>query len=163
MLRILQKRVLLVGGILLAVYFGLYFLNAAFGGYDPYYTSDGRNRYGGGMLVHDCIMWQPRFGAYYNEYRHDFVGIAFYPILQLDHLYVHKTHSVGDNDFPKWWESLVAADIHPKYRSDYERWKAVDLKYKSALETAIDRSDTAEAKRIRKAMRDEENNVETKK
>ena len=158
MKRILRiKRASIVVGILLAVYFFLYLLNSAAGGYDPHYTSDDRNRYGGGMLAHDCIMWQPRFGSYYNAYRHDFIGIAFYPLLQLDHLYIHKTHSIRDDDFPKWWESLLAADIHPKYRGDYERWKVIDLKYKPALEAAYARGDTAEAKQIRKAMREEEN------
>ena len=51
---------------------GLYFIDAAFGGYDPYFTSDERSQYTSGLLMHDCIMWQPRFGSYYNEYRHDF-------------------------------------------------------------------------------------------
>ena len=123
MSRILRKRVLLVGGILLAAYFGLYLPDAAFGGYDPHYSSDGRSRYTAGLLVHDCIMWQPRFGCYYNEYNHDFGGLVFYPLIQLDHRFIHKTHSVGDDDFPKWWESLTDAQIHPSYRSEYDSWK----------------------------------------
>jgi hypothetical protein len=164
MSRILRtKRILMVGGVLLAVYFGLYFLNAAFGGYDPYYTSDGRSRYGAGLLVHDCIMWQPRFGSYYNEYRHDLIGIAFYPLLQLDHRFIHKTHSIGDDDFPKWWESLAATDLHPKYRSDYTRWKAVEAKYEPELEAAKARGDKAEAKRIRGLIREESEGVVTNK
>lgn len=111
------------GGILLAGYVGCYLLNAAFGGYDPHYTSDGRSRYEGSLFMHDCIMWQPRFGSYYNEYRHDFIGLVFYPLLQLDHRLFHKTHSIADDDFPKWWKGLTDADIHPAYRSDYQTWK----------------------------------------
>jgi len=160
---ILRKRFLLIGGILLAAYFGMYLLDAAFGGYDPNYTSDGRLRYGSGMLVHDCVMWQPRFGSYYNEYRHDFVGIIFYPLLQLDHRYIHKTHSIWDVDFPKWWESVVVADIHPEYRSDYTRWNSVTAKYDPEIEAAKSRGDTAEAKRLQKVMREEMNNLETTK
>jgi hypothetical protein len=129
----------------------------------PYYTSDGRSRYDGGMLVHDCIMWQPRFGSYYNEYRHDFIGIAFYPLLQLDHRCIHKTHSVGDDDFPKWWESLVATDIHPIYRADYRRWKAVGLKYQPAFDAAKARGDTNEVRRIRKLVKEESEGVVTNK
>src|SRR4051794_41963955 len=122
MSRFLRKRGLLVGVVLPAAYFGLYLLNATFGGYDPYYTSDGRSRYPGGLLMHDCIMWQPRFGNYYNEYRHDFGGLTFYPLLWIDGQLVHKTHSIADDSFPKWWESLTAADIHPRYRADFVRW-----------------------------------------
>ncbi|MFO1477408.1 MAG: hypothetical protein U1F98_12230 [Verrucomicrobiota bacterium] len=156
MSRILQKkRLLMAGGILSASYLGLYMLDATLGGYDPNYTSDGRSRYTFGLLVHDCIMWQPRFGSYYNEYRHDFIGIAFYPLLQLDHRYIHKTHSVGDDDFPKWWESLADTDIHPIYRADYRRWKAVGLKYEPALDAARARGDTNEVRRIRKLIREE--------
>ncbi len=153
----------MAGGIALAVYFGLYLLDAAFGGYDPYYTSDGRLSYGGGILMHDCIMWQPSFGSYYNEYQHDFIGIAFYPLLQLDHRYIHKTHSVIDDDFPKWWESLAAMDIHPKYRNDYTRWKAAEAKYEPELKAAIARGDKAEAKRIRGLIREESEGVVTNK
>jgi hypothetical protein len=163
MSRALRKRVLLTGGIFLAVYFVLYFLNAAFGGYDPYYTSDGRSRYGGGMLMHDCIMWQPRFGSYHNEYRHDFIGLAFYPLLQLDHRFIHKTHSIGDDDFPKWWESLAVGDIHPSYRSDFARWRAVAAKYEPELVAATARGDKAEAKRIRSLIRAESDGVVTNK
>jgi hypothetical protein len=157
------KRVLMAGGIILAAYFGLYFLNAAFGGYDPYYTSDGRSRYEGSLLMHDCIMWQPRFGSYYNEYRHDFGGIAFYPLLQLDHRYIHKTHSVADDDFPKWWESLAVTGIHTKCRNDYTRWKTVEAKYKPQLEAARARGDEAEAERIRSLIRAESDGVLTNK
>jgi hypothetical protein len=121
------KRVLVAGGILLIAYLGVYFLNAAFGGYDPYYTSDGRRRYESGLLLHDCIMWQPRLGSYYNEYRYDLIGIAFYPLLQLDHHYIHKTHSTFDDDFAKWSESMTATDIHPKYRREYVKWKVVEV------------------------------------
>jgi hypothetical protein len=157
------KRVLFVGGILLAVYCGLYFLNAAFGGYDPYFTSDGRSRYQGGMLMHDCIIWQPRFGSYYNEYQHDFIGLAIYPLLQFDHRYIHKTHSVADDDFPKWWENLAVGDIHPTYRSDYTRWKAVEAKYEPELQAAKARGDKTEAKRIRRLIREESEGVVTNK
>jgi hypothetical protein len=119
---------LIGGGILLTAYVILYLVNAAFGGYDPYFTSDGRSRYGSGLLVHDCIMWQPRFGSYYNEYRFDLIGFAFYPLIQLDHRLMHKTHSIADDDFPKWWESVTVADIHPIYRSDYLTRKTEKLK-----------------------------------
>jgi hypothetical protein len=114
--------VLVLGGILLA-YFGLYLLNAMFGGYDPHYTSDGRSRYGSGLLMHDCIMWQPRFGSYYNEYRFNFIGLVFYPVLQLDHRFIHRTHSVADDDFAKWLASVTDSDIHPAYRQDWQSWK----------------------------------------
>ena len=125
MSRILRKRVWLVGGILLGAYVGVYLLDAAFGGYDPHYASDGRSRYGGALLAHDCIMWQPRFGSYYNADDHDFLGIVFFPLLQLDHRYFHRTHAVGDDDFGKWWGSLTLAKIHPGYRADFESWKKV--------------------------------------
>ena len=157
------KRILLAGGTMLAVYFGFYFLNAAFDGYDPYYTSDGRSRYGGGMLMHDCLMWQPRLGSYYNEYRCDFIGLAFYPLLQLDHRYLHKTHSVGDADFAKWWESLTVADIHPKNRSDFASSKAIAAKYRPELDAATVRGDKAEASRIRRLIHAESNGVVTNK
>src|SRR5678815_5488498 len=102
-----RKNIFLVaGGILLVGYFGLYLLNAAFGGYDPYYTSDGRRRYKVGILMHDCIMWQLKVGSYHNEYRHDFIGLVFYPLLQLDRRFIHRTHSLADKDFLKWWGSL---------------------------------------------------------
>ena len=65
--------------------------------------------------MHDCIMWQPRFGSYYNPYRHDFICLVFYPLLELDHRFRHKTHSIADNDFPQWWASLTDSDIHPAY------------------------------------------------
>src|SRR5262249_44486038 len=114
-----HKRAILVAGGILATYFGLYFLNAVFGGYDPHYTSDGRNQYGSGLLMHDCIMWQPRFGYYYNEYRFNLIGLLCYPLLQLDQRFVHRTHSVGDGDFPKWLASVTDSDIHPVYRKDW--------------------------------------------
>jgi len=46
-----KKRVLMAGGTVLAGYFGLYLLDAAFGDYDPYYSSDGRLRYTSGRSV----------------------------------------------------------------------------------------------------------------
>jgi hypothetical protein len=153
-----RKKVFLIAVMIVVGYVGLYFLDAAFGGYDPHFTSDGRSRYSGGLLMHDCIMWQPRFGSYYNEYRHDFVGLAFYPLLWLDHRLVHKTHTIGDDAFPKWWESLADTDIHPTYRADYRRWKAVDLKYGPALDAAKTRGDTNEVRRIRKLIREESDN-----
>jgi hypothetical protein len=104
-------------------YVVLYALDAALGGYDPHYTSDGRNQYTSGLLVHDCIMWQPRFGCYYNDYRYDAIGIAFYPLIRLDRDFVHKTHRIADADFPKWCESLTDNQIHPNYRSDWQSWK----------------------------------------
>jgi hypothetical protein len=118
-----KRRLVLVSGTLLASYLGLYLFDAAFGGYDPHYNSDGRSRYTFGLLVHDCIMWQPRIGCYYNEYKHDSVGIIFYPLIQLDHSFFHKTHSLADGDFPKWWESLTDAQIHPTYRGEYQSWR----------------------------------------
>jgi hypothetical protein len=118
-----NRRLLIGSGIFAAAYVVLYFINAGFGGYDPYYTSDGRRRYDGGPLVHDCLMWQPRFGSYYNEGRHDLVGLTFYPLLQLDHRFIHKTHSIADGDFLNWWASVTVADIHPRYRSDYLSWQ----------------------------------------
>ncbi len=117
-----KKLFLIGGGMFLAAYLGLYVVNAAFGGYDPYYTSDGRRRYESGLLMHDCIMWQPRFGYYYNVYRHDFVGLVFCPLLRLDHRYIHKTHSIADDDFPNWWAGVTEADIHPANRSDFQSW-----------------------------------------
>jgi hypothetical protein len=156
MARQIRKKIILIAVVILVGYFGLYFLDAAFGGYDPYFTSDGRSRYSSGLLMHDCIMWQPRFGSYYNEYRHDFIGLAFYPLLWIDGQFVHKTHSIADDSFPKWWESLKAADIHPLYRADYERWKAVDLKYQPMVDAAKARGDTNEVRRIRKLIRTEE-------
>jgi hypothetical protein len=101
-----RKKSLLVSGGILAGYFVLYLVNAAFGGYDPHYTSDGRSRYDSGLLMHDCIMWQPRFGYYYNEYRFSVIGVLFYPLLQLDRRFIHGTHSVLDGDFPKWVTSV---------------------------------------------------------
>ena len=118
-----RKKIVLIAVGILVGYVSLYLLDAAFGGYDPNYTSDGRSRYSSGLLMHDCIMWQPRFGCYYNEYRHDFIGLAFYPLIQLDHRFVHKTHSLADNDLPLWWKSLTVTQIHPDYRSDYQSWK----------------------------------------
>ena len=153
----------MTAGCLLIGYVALYSLDAAFGGYDPYFTSDGRLSYRGVILVHNCIMWQPRLGSYYNEYRHDFIGVAFYPLLQLDRRCIHRTHSIGDNDFPKWWKSLAATDIHPEYRSDYTWWKAVEAKYTPALESAKARGDKAEAKRIRGLIRKESEGVVTNK
>ncbi len=153
-----RKKILLIAAAILGGYFGLYFLDAAIGGYDPYFTSDGRSRYSGGLLMHDCVMWQPRFGSYYNKYRHDFTGLAFYPLLWLDHRFIHKTHSISDDDFPKWWVSLADSDIHPIYRADYSRWKAVELKYEHDLDAAKARGDTNEVRRIRKLIRQESDN-----
>lgn len=116
------------GGGFLAAYVILYLVDAAFGGYDPYYSSDGRSRYGKGLLVHDCIIWQPRLGSYYNRYRHDFIGLAFYPLVQLDHDFMHRTHSISDDDFPKWWGTVTAANIHPLYRSAYLSWRTQSQK-----------------------------------
>jgi hypothetical protein len=153
-----RKKIFLIAAMIVVSYVGLYFLDAACGGYDPDFTSDGRSRYSGGLLMHDCIMWQPRFGCYYNEYRHDFVGLAFYPLLWLDHRFVHKTHSIADDDFSKWWQSVADADIHPIYRADYMRWRAVELKYEPALDAAKAHGDTNEVRRIRKLIREESDN-----
>jgi len=153
---------LLIASAFFAAYIGLYFLDAAFGGYDPAFASDGRRRYPGGVLMHDCIIWQPRFGSYYNEYRHDFIGMAFYPLLQLDHRYIHKTHSVFDDDFPKWCGHLAATEIHPTYRSDYMRRRAVEAKYEPQLEAARARADKAEVERIRRLIREESDGVTSK-
>jgi hypothetical protein len=153
-----RKKILLIAVTIVVGYVGLYFLDRTFGGYDPYFTSDGRSRYSGGLLMHDCLMWQPRFGSYYNEYRHDFVGLAFYPLLWLDHRFAHRTHSVIDDDFPKWWQSLADTDIHPIYRADYGRWRAVESKYEPALAAAKASGDTNEVRRIRKLIREESDN-----
>ena len=75
-----SKTVLVRAGIILAGYVGLYLLNAVYGGYVPYYASDGRRRYDRTLLVHDCILWQPRFGTYYNAHRRDAIGLLFYPL-----------------------------------------------------------------------------------
>ena len=150
-----RKKMFLIAVVVLVGYVGLYFLDAAFGGYDPYFASDGRSQYSGGMLMHDCIMWQPRFGRYYNEYRHDFIGLASYPLFWLDHRFNHKTHSIADDDFPKWWEGLADADIHPIYRADYRRWKAVALKYEPEFAAAKASGDTNEVRRIQKLIREE--------
>ena len=111
------KKILQIAGIVLASYVGLYVLDTAFGGYDPYPTSDGRDRYTSGLLVHDCIMWQPRFGSYCNEYRHDLGGTIFYPFIQLDQQFVHKTHCLADKDFWEWQAHLPLEQVHPAYRS----------------------------------------------
>jgi hypothetical protein len=160
-----RKKLLWIGcGGVPVAYVLLYLLNAAFGGYDPHWTSDGRWRYESGLLMHDCIMWQPRFGSYYNEYRHDLLGLAFYPLLQLDQRYIHKTHSLEEDDsFVKWVNSLTDADIHPLYRADYRRAKAIETKYRPQLEAARTRGDKAEAKRIRSLIREEESGAVTNK
>jgi hypothetical protein len=158
MVRQPRKKMLLIAAVILIGYVGLYFLNAAGGGYDPYFTSDGRNRYSGGLLTHDCIMWQPRFGNYYNEYRHNFIGLAFYPLLWFDHRFIHPTHSITDKDFPKWWGSLTDADIHPIYRADYRRWQAVELKYGPILDAAKAHGDTNEVQWLRKLIREKSDN-----
>ena len=117
-------RVALISSVvILGVYIGLGVLNASFGGYDPYYSSDGRSRYRSGLLMHDCIIWQPRFGSYYNQYRHDVLGLLFYPLIRLNQQLVHPTHSVFDSDFPQWWRGVRVSDIHPDYRSDFARWQ----------------------------------------
>ena len=152
------KKIFLIAAVILGGYVGLYFLDTVYGGYDPYYTSDGRHRYEGSLLMHDCIMWQPEYGSYYNEYRHDALGIFFYPLIQFDHRFIHQTRSVFDEDFGKWWESLKEADIHPIYRADYKRWIAVEKKYESALTAAKASGDTNEVRRIKKLIRDESNN-----
>jgi len=158
-----RKKIFLVAAAILVGYVGFYFLDTVLGGYDPYFTSDGRNRYSGGLPMNDCIMWQPRFGCYSNEYRHDFVGLLFYPLLWLDHHFIHKTHSIADADFPKWWEGLADADIHPDYRPDYKRWKAVALKYEPQLAAAKARSDTNEVRRIQKLIREKSDNPKVNK
>lgn len=153
-----RKKILLIAAMIFVGYVGLYFLDAAFGGYDPNFTSDGRSQYHGGLLMHDCIMWEPRFGSYYNESQHDFIGLTFYPLLWLDHRLIHATHSIADDDFQKWWKSLTDADIHPIYRADYRRWKAVELKYEPALDAAKARGDTNEIQRIGKLIQQESDN-----
>lgn len=153
-----KKRLLIGGGISFATYVALYLINTALGGYDPYYTSDGRNRYNSGLLVHDCIMWQPRFGTYYNEYRRDALGLAFSPLMRLDQRYFHRTHSMLDDDFQRWWLSLTDSDIHPRYRADYRRWKAVAAKYQEALTAAEKRGNTKEVHRILDLIQEESDN-----
>ena len=117
-------------GILLAVYVGLYVVNSLFGGYDPHYNNDGWSRYRsepwnkhGDELNHHCIMWQPRFGCYYNAHQHDLVGLAFYPLIRVDQHFIHVTHTVADEDFTDWWKSTTAVDIHPAFQQDFERMK----------------------------------------
>jgi hypothetical protein len=106
--------------------------------------------------MHDCIMWQPRFGSYYNEYRHDFIGLVFYPLLQFDHRFLHKTHSLGEDDaFFQWTASLKPRDIHPTYRAYWIACKAIDSKYCPQLEAAKARGDTNEVRRIRAVIREE--------
>jgi hypothetical protein len=104
--------------------------------------------------MHDCIMWQPGYGSYYNEYRHDAIGLAFYPLLQFDHRYVHKTHAVYDDDYPKWVGSLAARDIHPQYRGAYMRLMERKAQYMPALDAAYARGDTNEARRIHKLIQE---------
>jgi len=106
-------------------------------------------------------MWQPRFGSYYNEYRHDFLGLVFYPLLRLDQRYFHKTHSIADDDFFKWAASLTAKDIHPDCRSYWSKCKAIDLKYEPELAAAKARGDTNEVRRIRTAIHEETDRVRT--
>jgi hypothetical protein len=151
-----RKKLLVIGcGVFPVTYLLLYVINAAFGGYDPDFTSDGRSRYDGGLLMHDCIMWQPRFGSYYNEYRHDLIGLVFYPLLQLDHRYIHKTQSIADDDFFQWTASLTPRDIHPAYRAYWIACKAIDSKYQPQLAEAKAQGDTNEVRRIRSVMNEE--------
>jgi hypothetical protein len=115
------RRILVGAGVIVGGYIFTYLVNGLFGGYDPFYTSDGRRGYTGSLLSHDCIMWQPRFGSYYNKSRHDGIGLFFYPLLRLDQRLVHKTHCVWDDGFDSWSASLSEGDIHPKHREAYRR------------------------------------------
>jgi len=124
-MRILRRRTKVLLGLAMIPcgYVLSYMVNTHLGGYDPFFTSDGRRSYSNSMLAHDCIMWQPRFGSYYSQYRRDALGLIFYPLLRLDHGYVHRTHSVWDADFDAWSVSLAARDVHPNHREAYRRAK----------------------------------------
>jgi len=123
-----RKKVVITGGFLFYLYFFLYCFNSAFGGYDPHYNSDGWSRYRKASqrdapLCQHCIVWQPRYGYYYNGQKHDLLGLLFFPLLRLDQRLIHMPHTVADEDFTAWWRTAKPAEIHPAFQMDFESMK----------------------------------------
>src|SRR5689334_18517389 len=97
-------KILKAASIALVIYIVAYIINSAGGGYWMIPSRDGQVRFKqefGGMAMTVAIMWQPRFG-HSALGQLDFFGAVFGPLIALDRAWIHRTHSLPDDDFDVW-------------------------------------------------------------
>ena len=159
-----KRRVITIIAVL-GVYLVSYAVLSFCGGYRL--VMSGRAR-PGGLAFSDTFVWQPRFGVCYpfrtasgNDTHHmDALGLIYFPLIRLDHAFVHQTRPYitftdDDVDQPHVHAWPPTNQMHSTARRIIEAADAVRERHQTELDAARARKDFAEVSRINKQMQEE--------